>query len=305
MSDVVKYLVTGGAGFIGSNLVDELIARGHQVRVIDNLDTGVRENVNSRAEFIEADIRDAEKIKSLFSGMDGCFHCAAQARVIRSIENPRETDEVNVLGTLNVLLAARDNKVKRVVYSASASAYGDQPSLPAREDMKPSPLNPYGLQKWMGEEYCKIFSSLYGLETVSLRYFNVYGPRMLLGGAYATVIGIFLRQRKNNEKLTIYGNGEQTRDFTHVRDVVAANILAMESSRAGKGEVINIGAGGEVSVNEVARLLGGEHVYFPARPGEVLRSQADSSRACELLGWEPRVSFKEGVEELMRIHGLS
>jgi UDP-glucose 4-epimerase len=300
----MKYLVTGGAGFIGSNLVDELIARGHQVRVIDNLETGLRANVNPRAEFFELDIRNLEAIKPLFVGVDGVFHLAALPRVIRSIQDPRGTHEVTVLGTLYVLIASRDACVKRLVYSASASAYGDQKVLPVREDAKPAPLNPYGLQKWMGEEYCKLFKNLYGLETVSLRYFNVYGPRMLLDGAYATVIGIFIKQCQSSEPLSIFGNGRQTRDFTHVQDVVRANILAMESPRVGQAEVINIGASQPISVNEVARLLGGEVGYLPARLGEIMHSRADWSRAKEFLEWKPLVSFEEGLAELKKIHGL-
>lgn len=300
----MKYLVTGGAGFIGSNLVDELIARGHQVRVIDNFDTGLRTNLHPQAEFYELDIRDDKKIKPLFNGIDGVFHMAAMARVPRSISNPKETHETNVLGTINVLLAARDAQVPRVVYSASASAYGDQETMPLYEDLRAKPLNPYGLQKFVGEEYCKLFSSLYGLETVSLRYFNVYGPKMLLDGAYATVIGIFIHQRKNGQALTIFGNGEQTRDFTHVRDVVRANILAMESASLGHGEVINIGGGNQISVNQVAKMIGGEVTHLPARPGEIMYSQADITRARKLLGWEPTVDFEDGLEELKRIYNL-
>lgn len=300
----MKYLVTGGAGFIGSNLVDELLARGHQVRVIDNFDTGLRSNLHPQSEFYELDIRDGEKIKPLFSGLDGVFHLAAMARVPRSISNPKETHETNVLGTLNVLLAARDAQVSRVVYSASASAYGDQETMPLHEDLCAKPLNPYGLQKFVGEEYCKLFTSLYGLQTISLRYFNVYGPKMLLDGAYATVIGIFMSQRQEGKALTIFGNGEQTRDFTHVRDVVRANILAMENPSLGHGEVINIGGGKQISVNQVAKMISGEVTYLPARPGEIMYSQADISRARKLLGWEPTVEFKEGLEELKKIHGL-
>jgi len=300
----MKYLITGGAGFIGSNLIDELILRGHEVRVIDNFDTGLRANLHPQAEFFEADICDAEKTKPLFNGLDGVFHVAAMARVQRSIENPRQTHETNILGTLNVLLAARDSGVKRVVYSASASAYGDQEVLPLREDMPTKPLNPYGLQKFVGEEYCKLFSSLYSLETVSLRYFNVYGPKMLLDGPYATVIGIFIRERKGGRPLTIFGKGEQTRDFTHVRDVLRANILAMESASVGQGEIINIGGGNNISVNQIASMIGGNTVYLPAQPGEILHSRADITKAKNLLGWEPTVRFEEGLRELKRIHGL-
>lgn len=300
----MKYLVTGGAGFIGSNLVDVLIAAGHNVRIIDNLSTGKRENLNPQAEFHELDLADFESIKSLFNGMDGVFHVAALPRIPRSIEAPQETHNANVVATLNVLVAARDAKIKRVVYSASSSAYGNQPKLPVTEDMPPQPLNPYALQKLTGEYYCKLFWDLYGLETVSLRYFNVYGPRMAYLGAYATVIGVFLRQRKAGEPLTITGDGGQTRDFTHVRDVVRANVLAMGSNNTGHGEVINVGAGSERSVNDVARLIGGATVNMPARPGEIRNNRADTTLAGKLLGWRAEVDFAKGVAELKKLHGV-
>lgn len=300
----MKYLVTGGAGFVGSNLVDALLAGGHEVSILDNLSTGSRENLNPCAKFHEVDISDFESIKPLFAGVDGVFHVAALPRIPRSIEAPQETHQANVVGTLNVLVAARDAKVKRVVYSASSSAYGNQPKLPVTEDLPPQPLNPYALQKLTGEYYAKLFYDLYGLETVSLRYFNVYGPRMSLGGAYATVVGVFLEQKKEGKPLTITGDGEQTRDYTHVRDVVRANILAMQSADAGHGEIINIGAGDDKSVNEVAKMIGGNLAYIPARPGEILRNRADISLAGKLLGWKPQVEFSSGVEELKKIHGV-
>jgi len=238
-----KVLVTGGAGFIGSHLVDALIERGFDVIVIDNLSTGKKENLNPKAKFYKADIRDLEKIKPLFKKVSYVFHLAAQPRIQPSIINPAESHSNNVVGTLNVLIAARDAKVKKFIYSASSSAYGDQEKLPLREDMSPRPKSPYSLFKLIGEQYCKLFTEIYDLPTVCLRYFNVYGPRQSCEGAYATVIGIFLRQAKAGEPLTIVGDGNQTRDFTNVMDVVKANILAMESSRVGQGEVINIGTG--------------------------------------------------------------
>lgn len=294
----MQYLVTGGAGFIGSHLVDALINQGHQVRVIDNFLTGKRENLNPQAELIEEDIRHLEKIKPAFIGMDGVFHVAAWPRVQVSIENPLETNDINVNGTLNVILAARDAKVKRLVYSASSSVYGDSVSMPLKEDMKPNPKSPYGLQKYVGEEYCKLAALFYGLETVSLRYFNVYGPRMAEEGAYCTVIAVFLKQKREGQTLTITGDGAQTRDFTHVRDVVRANILAMIGSKVGQGEVINIGAGNNHSVNEVAAMIGGQVFHIPPRvePHDTL---ADNSLARELLGWQPEVDFGEGVAELL------
>lgn len=295
----MHYIVTGGAGFIGSNLVDVLIDRGDEVIVIDNLSTGKKENLNPRAKFIEADLCDYEKIAPHFSGIDGVFHLAALPRVQLSIEKPVETHLANVLGTINVLMASRDNKVKRVIYSASSSVYGNQPALPLKEEMPPRPMSPYGLQKFEGEEYCRLFSELFGLETVCLRYFNVYGPRMASEGSYVTVIAIFLRQKKNGEKLTITGDGTQTRDFTHVADVARANLAAMASDNVGKGEAINIGAGSNKSVNEVAGLTGGDIEYIPARKGEPHDTLADISRAKTLLNWDPKENFEERVRELI------
>ncbi|OHA06852.1 MAG: hypothetical protein A2934_00630, partial [Candidatus Sungbacteria bacterium RIFCSPLOWO2_01_FULL_47_10] len=239
-----KIIVTGGAGFIGSTLVDELIAGGSSdVHVIDNLVAGKRENIHPKANFHELDIRDFDAIAPVFAGARFVFHLAALPRVQPSILDPRTTHDVNVTGTLNVLVAARDAKVKRVIYAASSSTYGDQDELPLREGMDARPKSPYALQKYEGELSCRLFSEIYGLETVSLRYFNVYGPRASSGGAYALVISIFLNQRKNGEPMTIVPDGKQSRDFTHVRDIVRANILAAESSKVGRGEVINIGGG--------------------------------------------------------------
>ncbi|MEK7211716.1 MAG: NAD-dependent epimerase/dehydratase family protein [Patescibacteria group bacterium] len=294
----MNYLVTGGAGFIGSNLVDHLVADGHRVKIIDNLSTGKRENLNPAAELIIADITKYDEIAPHFAGMDGVFHLAALPRVQVSIENPRATHDANINGTFNVLLAAKEARVKRLVYSASSSAYGEPESLPLKETMRPNPKSPYGLQKYVGEHYARLFSMFYGLETVSLRYFNVYGPRMASEGAYCTVIAVFLRQKREGKPLTICGDGTQTRDFTHVRDVAAANILAMDSLNVGRGEVINIGAGNNHSVNEVAELIGGAVEHLPPRvePHDTL---ADNSLARELLGWEPKVRFEDGVGELL------
>ncbi|MFA5106903.1 MAG: SDR family oxidoreductase [Patescibacteria group bacterium] len=291
-----KYLVTGGAGFIGSHVVAALIERGDTVRIIDNLSTGKKENLHPKAEFIKADIRQLEEIKPLFTGFDGVFHLAALPRVQVSIVNPTETNDINITGTLNVLLAARDAGVKRLVYSASSSAYGDPVSLPLQEEMKPNPKSPYGLQKYVGEEYAKLANLFWNIETVSLRYFNVYGPRMASEGAYVTVIAIFNRQKMNHEPLTITGDGTQTRDFTFIGDIVRANILAMTSEKVGHGEVINIGNGDNHSVNEVAEIVGGETTHIPARvePHDTL---ADNSKARELLDWQPKTSFAEGMKK--------
>ncbi len=295
----MKYLVTGGAGFIGSNLVDALLAEDNEVIVLDNLSTGRRENLNPKATFIEADITDLGAIKPAFAGVTGVFHVAALPRIPLSIAEPAKTNAANVDGTLNVLIAAKEAGVKRVVYSASSSAYGNQEKLPFTEDMPSNPLNPYGLQKYVGELYARLFVDIYGLETVVLRYFNVYGPRMATEGAYTTVIATFLRQKAAGEKLTICGDGGQTRDFTHVSDAVRANILAMKSEKVGHGEVLNIGAGANHSVNEIAKLVGGETEHCTPRPGEMRHTLADNSHARELLGWEPRVAFEEGIAALI------
>jgi len=292
-------LVTGGAGFIGSNLVERLIKDGHRVTIIDNLSTGKRENLHKDAEFFELDIAELDAIKPVFEKKDVVFHIAALPRLTRSIEDPASTFKSNVTGTLNVLLAARDEGAKRVVYSASSSAYGFQDRLPLSEDMPAKPLNPYGLSKYIGEELCAQFTNFYGLGTISLRYFNVYGPRMDVEGDYATVIGKFLRLKSEGKPLAIIGDGKQTRDFTNVRDVAEANILASQIEGGG-GEVINIGAGSNHSVQEIADIIGGEHAYVSERPGEVRDTLADISKAKKLLGWQPRVSLSEGIAELMK-----
>lgn len=290
------FLVTGGAGFIGSHIAETLLAKGHRVRILDNFSTGKRENIPAGAELFEASIADPKAIAPAFKGVEGVFHTAALPRVQVSIEHPRETNEVNVTGTLNVLLAAKEAGVKRVVYSASSSAYGDQTILPLHEEMKPNPKSPYGLQKYVGEHYCRLASMFWNVETVSLRYFNVYGPRMAFEGAYCTVIAVFLKQKSEGKSLIVTGDGTQTRDFTFVADVVAANLSAMESEKAGKGEVINIGNGDNHSVNEVAKIIGGPAVNIPPRvePHDTL---ANNKLAKELLGWTPQMEFSQGMEK--------
>ena len=294
----MKYLVVGGAGFIGSNLVDELILQKHEVVVLDNLSTGKKSNINKKAKFIKADITKLEKLRPHFKNVDGVFHLAAIPRVPLSIEKPIETHETNVNGTLNVLIAARDAGVERLVYSASSSAYGDTKVLPVHEELKPAPMSPYGLQKYIGEEYARIFALLYNMETVSLRYFNVYGPRMADTGSYLSVVKTFLNQRAAKQALSVIGDGEQTRSFTHVRDVVQANILAMESKKVGKGEVINIGTPKSYSVNQIAKWIGGPRIYLPPRI-EPKHSCADITKAKKLLGWIPKVSLEKGIDELI------
>ena len=302
----MKAIVIGGAGFIGSNLVDELLNLNYDVTVIDNLSTGKLENVNKKAKFVNIDISDDNQLDNLISAMDGgtyVFHLAALARVQPSIKNPVLFNKNNVNGTLNVLLAAHRAGVKRVVYSASSSAYGNRVDMPLTEDMSTNPLSPYGLQKLIGEQYAKMFSLVYGLETVSLRYFNVYGERQSLDGQYCLVMGIFARKRLNGEKLPITNDGNQKRDFTYVKDVVNANILAATSDKVGKGESINIGNGNNTSINELAKMFGGDVEYIGTvlEPNETL---AGITKAKELLGWEPKGNLKLWVENYKKELGI-
>jgi len=295
----MKIIVTGGAGFIGSHITDALVDEGYEVHIIDNLSGGKKENVNKKATLHNVDIRDYDSVKEIMKGAKYVFHEAALPRVQFSIENPEETNNVNVNGTLSILCAASEVGVKRVIYAASSSAYGNQERMPLVEDMPAQPLSPYGAQKYIGEVYNYVWSHVYGLETVSLRYFNVYGPRLDPEGAYALVVGKFLVQRKNGEPITITGDGSQTRDFTHIRDVVNANLLAMESDNVGKGEVINIGAGRNSSIKYLAELIGGpvKHIEPRIEPRDTC---ADNTKAKKLLNWEPKVSIEEGVEELKK-----
>ena len=299
-----RVLVTGGAGFIGSHLVDALLDRGLAVRVVDNFSTAPRSQVNHRADLIDADIRQLDSIRPAFIGVDTVFHVAALARVPLSIEKPIETHIVNVIGTLNVLTAARDASVRRFIFSGSSSVYGDQPTLPLREDMPPNPLNPYALQKLTGEHYTRLFNLLYGMQTLTLRYFNVYGPRMAREGAYVTVISEFLRQRMAGKPLTIHGDGEQSRDFTHVSDVVRANLLAMDCEIA-DGRALNIGQGHNVTVNRIAEMIGGPAIHQSPRPGDARHTLADYTRSERVLGWRPQVTIEEGIGELKKLAGLS
>ncbi len=292
-----KVVVTGGAGFIGGHLAAALLAEGYAVTVVDDLSGGKRDRVPKDATFFELDVNDTAALTQIMSGATFVFHLAALPRVQYSIEHPVETDRVNVGGTVSVLKAAQDAGVARVIYSASSSAYGDQVVMPLTEDMPANPKSPYGLQKYIGELYCRLWSEVHDLSTVSLRYFNVYGSGASAEGAYALVIAKFLKQRALGGPMTITGDGAQTRDFTHVRDVVRANILAAQSEHVGKGEVINIGAGKNASVARVAELIGGsvEHIAPRLEPHDTL---ADNSRARKLLGWKPTVSLEEGIVEL-------
>jgi UDP-glucose 4-epimerase len=300
-----KVLVTGGAGFIGSNIVDRFIQDGNEVLILDDLSTGKRENLNPKAVFIQADISDFETIAHHFTGVEAVFHCAALARIQPSIVDPLRTHKVNITGTLNVLWAAHKAGVKKVIYSASSSAYGEQDpkAYPLKEHLSNHPGSPYALQKLVGEMYCQLFSQLYGLPTVVLRYFNVYGPRQITEGAYAAVVGIFLEQRQQEQPMTIVGDGEQRRDFTHVHDVVEANVLAWQKEISG-GEVINIGSGHNYSINEIAHFIGGPVVHIQERLGEYPVTLADNTKARQLLGWQPKMDLLQAVAELKKAYDL-
>ena len=298
-----KIIVTGGAGFIGSHIVDALVEKGYKVHVVDNLSAGKKENVNSKAILHIVDIREKEKLIPIFKDAKYVFHEAAFPQVQYSIENPIETNDINVNGTLNVLEASRVNNVKRAIFASSSAIYGDQETLPITEDMQINPLSPYGAHKYIGEVYMKLYAQIYGLETVSLRYFNVYGPRQSANGAYASVIPKFIEFRKKNESLIITGDGEQTRDFVNVKDIVMANISAMKSNKVGKGEVINIGAGDQYSVNYIASLIGEQVEYVPPRI-EPRNTQAGILKAKKFLNWEPCVILEEGIKELKEYNNI-
>ena len=302
----MKYVVVGGAGFIGSHIVDKLVEQNHEVVIIDNLSTGKMENVNPKAsvEYIDiSNVNECPNMVEIMSGADALFLLAAKARVQPSIENPVEYETNNTIGTLNVLKCASDAGVRRVVYSASSSAYGNTEKLPSKESDPINPLSPYGAQKYYGEVMCKMFSEVYGLETVSLRYFNIYGERQNVGGAYAMVIGIFVDQLLNGKPMTIRGDGEQRRDFTYVGDVVNANILASQSENVGNGEVINIGNGDNRSINDIADMIGGERIHREPviEPKETL---ADNSLAEKLLGWKPTQNIEDWVPGYKKELGL-
>ena len=298
------YLVTGGAGFIGSNIVHALVRDGRSVRILDDLSSGLAGNldaVRDHVEFLQGDIRDRAVAARAAAGVQYVLHLAAMPSVIRSIEDPAATHDVNVSGTLTMLLAARDASVRRFVFSSSSSVYGESPTLPKREDMQPMPLSPYALHKLTGEHYVRLFHALYGLPAFTLRYFNVFGPRQNPHSHYAAVIPLFIDAIRNGRPLTIYGDGEQTRDFTFVNDVVRANLCCCEADEAAAGDVYNAACGRRISINQLAEMLMAiagrrvELVHVPSRAGEVRDSQADSSRAQLRLGWAPRVSLDEGL----------
>lgn len=302
----VSVLVTGGAGFIGSHLVDKLVQLGAKVRVLDDFSTGKRENIahllDGKLELIEGSLTDAETVKRAVEGVEVVFHQGALPSVARSVEDPLTTHQVNATGTLLLLLASRDAGIRRVVFASSSSVYGDTPTLPKREDMTPNPKSPYALSKLIGEHLCRLFWELYGLETVSLRYFNIFGPRQDPTSQYAAVIPRFVTALLKGERPVIYGDGEQTRDFTFVENCVQANLLAATKPNVA-GEVFNVGAGVQTSVNDLFRLIrsliGAEYIepiYAPPRPGDVRHSLAEITKAERLLGYKPIISLEEGLK---------
>jgi len=299
----MRYLVTGGAGFIGSNTVDELVRRGHSVVVLDDLSSSREDNlaeIRNKITFIKGSITDIEVVRKVMHEAEYVLHLGARTSVPRSVKDPLETNKINIEGTLNVLVAAKELKVKRVVFAASSSAYGETPTLPKTEAMQPQPISPYGVTKYVGELYCQTFGRCYGLENVALRYFNIFGPRQDPGSPYSGVLAKFCLAFLEDMQPLVFGDGEQTRDFTYVDNAVQANLLACEAPNA-SGKVFNVGVGGRVSLNEVLRELAkitGKTLpakYEPPRDGDIRDSQADISEARETLGYDPQVSFEQGL----------
>ncbi|OGJ84195.1 MAG: hypothetical protein A2268_10580 [Candidatus Raymondbacteria bacterium RifOxyA12_full_50_37] len=304
----MNYFITGGCGFIGSHIAEELVSEGHQVKIYDNLASGHLKNIDhlkSRVSFIQADICDFDRLKEEMKGMDYVFHEAALVSVFDSVERPFDNNAINITGTLNVLSAARENKIKRAVMASSAAIYGNEPTLPKREEMKPEPESPYALAKTVDEYYMKIFASLYGLETVTLRYFNVYGTRQDPSSMYSGVISRFVNMVIAGKTPTIFGDGLQSRDFVFVKDIVAANLLAMRCVKAGKGEVFNIASSSQTNLLDLLRILGeieGRELkpqFREARAGDIKHSFADISRARAVLGYNPSTSITEGLKVLV------
>ena len=296
----MNILVTGGAGFIGSHLVETLVSDGHKVTVIDNLCTGRLENLSNikdKINLLNLDISKNDDLSKYFEKIDKVFHLAGLADIIPSIKNPGDYYRTNVNGTFNVLEASRKANVKKLIYSASASCYGLPEVCPTPESSEIKPMYPYALTKWLGEELVMSWKKIYSLPTISLRFFNVYGPRSRSSGTYGAVFGVFLAQKIAGKPFTIVGDGKQTRDFTYVSDVVDAMIKASESNV--EGEIFNIGSEKDVSVNRIAELLEGEKVYIPKRPGEPEKSLADISKIKKTLSWEPKISLEKGIKIML------
>ena len=299
---MARYLVTGGAGFIGSHIVDRLRARGDDVRILDDFSSGKRDNIPQGVEVVEGSVADLTAAHRATAGCEYVIHQAAIPSVPRSVKDPVSSNRANVDGTLNMLVAARDAGAKRLVFAGSSSVYGESAVLPKREDMRPSPLSPYALQKLIGEQYCQMFTRMYGLETVTTRYFNVFGPRQQPGSPYSGVISLFIEALAQGQPPKVHGDGRQTRDFTFVADVVTGVLKACETPGVG-GEVINIAAGGRISLLELIRNIQMvlktdlEPVFGPVREGDVRDSQADIAKARQLLGFAPSVPFDDGLRE--------
>jgi nucleoside-diphosphate-sugar epimerase len=301
----MHYLVTGGAGFIGSNTVDELVRRGHSVTVLDDLSAGKEENlakVREKITFIRGTITDRDTVEEACRGANYVLHLAARTSVPRSVKQPVETNQINVDGTLNILVAARDAGVRRVVFASSSSIYGDTPTLPKHEGMPPAPISPYGVSKLVGELYGRVFHRTYGLDFVALRYFNVFGPRQDPGSPYSGVLSLFIAAMRNGGDPSVYGDGEQSRDFTFVQNVVAANLQACETAGIA-GRAFNLGTGGRYTLNYTLKLLEGfsgrsaKAKYGPPREGDIRDSQADISLATQSFGYQPQIKFEDGLRK--------
>ncbi len=302
---MVKSLVTGGAGFIGSNLVDQLVKKKHKVIVLDNFSTGRRSNLSHQIEknvkIIKIDISNNIYLDKYFKGVDYVFHLAGIADIVPSIENPNKYFKSNVVGTLNVVQAAKKANIKKLIYAASASCYGIPDKFPIKENAKINPMYPYAFTKWQAEELIMHWAKIYNFPAISIRFFNAYGPRSRTSGAYGAAFGVFLAQRLANKPLTIVGSGNQTRDFIHVYDLVSGIIKAALSKKAGK--IYNIGSGKEVKINKIIKLIGGRKVHIPKRPGEPNRSLADISKIKKDLDWQPKIKIEEGIKNLLsKIH---
>ncbi len=308
MSGKQRYLVTGGCGFIGSHIVEALAAEGHAIRVFDNLSSGYERNlahIRGDVEFVRGDVRDLPAVREAARGMEFVYHEAALVSVFDSVNKPLENNDINITGTLNVLEAAREAKVRRIVIASSAANYGNNPDLPKREDMKPEPESPYAVGKIVGEYYFKLYAKLYGLPAVCLRYFNVYGPRQDPSSMYSGVISKFTDVMRKGQTPVVFGDGGQTRDFVFVKDVVQANLLAMRSPKVGAGEVFNVGTGRQASLLDLLAVLGeltGRRVepqFREARAGDIRHSVSDIARARAVLGYEPKFTLKEGLKALL------
>ena len=296
----MKSLVTGGAGFIGSNLVDQLVNNGHKVIVLDNFSTGKQSNLSHHSKknvkIIKIDISENKKLKKYLRGVSYIFHLAGLANFFQSIKNPNKYFKSNVIGTFNIIEAAKKSNIKKFIYAASASCYGIPDKFPTNENAKIKLLNPYAFTKWQAEELIMHWVKMYNFPAISLRLFNAYGPRLNTSTDYRSVFGIFLDQKLANKPLTIIGNGEQTRDFVHVRDLVRAILKAASSQK--KGEIYNVGSGKEIKVNEIAKLIGGKKIYIPKRYVETRRSLADITKVKKDINWHPKITIEEGIKDL-------